>query len=137
MGGRILICKVGLDGHEAGAKLITAILRDAGHEVIYTGMRRTVQDIVRIALEEDVDLIGISLLSGAHMTVCQELKATLESQGLADTPVLVGGIIPDSDHGALTALGVRGVFTPGATSETIVGLVEELVSESQRRKQLA
>lgn len=136
MQGRVLVCKIGLDGHESGAKFVNTVLRDAGYEVIYTGMRRTVEDVVQVAIQEDVDLIGLSILSGAHMGICEELLTRLRAVGIGDLPVVVGGIVPDADREALTALGVRCVFTPGATSRSILDPVSELVAQSRRRKQL-
>jgi methylmalonyl-CoA mutase C-terminal domain/subunit len=124
--GRILIAKVGLDGHEAGAKLIASFLRDAGYEVIYLGTRNTPEQVVSAAVDEDVDLIGISLLSGIHRQVARELCALLRERGLA-TPVVMGGIIPPQDVPDLVALGVERVFGPAASTRDVVAAVDALV----------
>jgi methylmalonyl-CoA mutase C-terminal domain/subunit len=117
---RILIAKPGLDGHDRGAKYVANILRDAGFEVIYTGIRRTPEQIVRAALQEDVDAIGISLLSGAHLTLVARLTALLTVHGAERLPIFVGGVIPESDIPELQALGVCGVFGPGTPARTLV-----------------
>ena len=117
---RVLIAKPGLDGHDRGAKVIARALRDAGFEVIYTGIRQTPEMIAEAALQEDVDAIGLSILSGAHQTLFPKIMAALESRGLDDVVVWAGGIIPEEDVGELKALGVRAVFGPGSpTTETI------------------
>ncbi|MEK7704877.1 MAG: cobalamin B12-binding domain-containing protein [Myxococcota bacterium] len=110
---RILVGKVGLDGHDRGAKVVARGLRDAGFEVIYTGLHQTPEMIARAALDEDVDAVGISILSGAHMTLLPRVVELLKSQGMTDVPVFGGGIIPDEDITALAAAGVERVFTPG------------------------
>ncbi len=117
---RVLIAKPGLDGHDRGAKVIARALRDAGFEVIYTGIRQTPEMIAEAALQEDVDAIGISILSGAHGTLLPKIMEALRARDMADVPVWVGGIIPEADVAGLKALGVRAVFGPGSpTSETV------------------
>lgn len=122
---RILIGKPGLDGHDRGAKVVARALRDAGMEVIYTGLRQTPEMIVEAALQEDVDAIGLSILSGAHLPLVERLMALLQAQEMADVPVFLGGIIPADDLPQLEALGVRGVFGPGTSTEEIVAFVRE------------
>jgi methylmalonyl-CoA mutase C-terminal domain/subunit len=120
MGGeRILIAKVGLDGHDRGIKVVARILRDAGYEVIYTGLFQTPETVAAAAVDEDVDAIGLSMLSGAHMTLAPLVVEEVRKRGV-DIPVIVGGIVPDSDLEALRAAGIAAVFTPGATAEQIV-----------------
>ena len=122
---RVLVAKVGLDGHDRGAKVVAAALRDAGMEVIYSGLRKTPEMIVEAALQEDVDAIGVSILSGAHMTVFPKLHALLRDRGLGDVLLFGGGIIPDRDIEELNRLGVGRLFTPGASTQTIIGYVRE------------
>ena len=110
---RVVIAKPGLDGHDRGAKVIARALRDAGMEVVYTGLRQTPEQIVGAALQEDADVIGLSILSGAHMHICPRVVELLRAQGLDDVQVVVGGIIPDQDLPKLHALGITGVFIPG------------------------
>ena len=110
---RILIAKPGLDGHDRGAKVIVRALRDAGFEVIYTGLRQSPEQIAREAVQEDVDVVGLSILSGAHLALTKRVLELLREQGAGDIPVLVGGLIPEGDKDALRALGVAGVFTGG------------------------
>ena len=129
---RILIAKAGLDGHDRGAKVIAAALRDAGMEVIYTGLRKTPEMIVDAALQEDVDAIGISLLSGAHMTVFPRVMELIKSKGLNDLLVFGGGIIPDQDIQSLKAIGVGAIFTPGASTLDIIAYVKGWVAEHRR-----
>ncbi len=117
---RVLIAKPGLDGHDRGAKVIARALRDAGMEVIYTGLRQTPDMIVEAALQEDVDVIGLSILSGAHMALVPRVKELLHAEGLDDVLLLVGGIIPDEDVQALKDLGVSGIFGPGTNTNAIV-----------------
>ena len=117
---RVVIAKPGLDGHDRGAKVIARALRDAGMEVIYTGLRQTAEQIASAALQEDADVIGLSVLSGAHLHVCTRLMACLRDQGMDDVLVVVGGIIPDQDIPRLEALGVRAVFLPGTSMQTII-----------------
>lgn len=116
---RVLIAKPGLDGHDRGAKVIARALRDAGMEVIYTGLRQTAEMIAEAALQEDVDAIGLSILSGAHMTLVPRILSTMKEKGLDEVPVFLGGIIPEEDAIALKALGVREVFGPGSFTSTI------------------
>ncbi len=122
---RILIAKPGLDGHDRGAKVIARALRDAGMEVIYTGLRQTPEMIVEAALQEDVDAIGLSILSGAHMTLFPRVIQLLKEKGLDDVLVFGGGIIPDQDVPELKRLGVRGIFGPGTSTDVIVEFVRE------------
>ncbi|WP_291980837.1 cobalamin B12-binding domain-containing protein [Luteitalea sp.] len=117
---RVVIAKPGLDGHDRGAKVIARALRDAGMEVIYTGLRQTPEQIVSAALQEDADVIGLSILSGAHLHVCTRLMELLRAEGLHDVLVLVGGIIPDQDVPRLQAIGVRGIYLPGTPMQAIV-----------------
>ncbi len=117
---RVLIAKPGLDGHDRGAKVIARALRDAGMEVIYTGLRQTPEMIAEAALQEDVDVVGLSILSGAHMALVPRIRQLMTESGLGDVPLLVGGIIPDSDSKALLEMGVSGVFGPGTSTEDIV-----------------
>src|SRR5271169_5120227 len=117
---RVLVGKPGLDGHDRGAKIIARAFRDAGFEVIYTGLRQTPEQVVNAALQEDVDVIGLSILSGAHMTLCPRIMELMKKEGLDDVMVLVGGIIPDPDVVRLKALGISEVFQPGASTEDIV-----------------
>ena len=120
---RVLIAKPGLDGHDRGAKVIARVLRDAGFEVIYTGIRQTPQMIAAAALQEDVDVVGLSILSGAHMTLCPKVVELLHAQGQEDVLVLLGGIIPDEDAAQLKASGVHAVFGPGTTSAEIISYI--------------
>ena len=120
---RILIAKPGLDGHDRGAKVIARALRDAGMEVIYTGLRQTPEMIVAAALQEDVDAIGLSILSGAHMTLVPRVLELLRAEGMADVPLFLGGIIPEADAAELLALGVLGVFGPGTNTDDVVAFV--------------
>lgn len=122
---RVLVAKVGLDGHDRGAKVIAASLRDAGMEVIYTGLRKTPEMIVEAALQEDVDAIGISLLSGAHMTVFPRVLALMKEKGLENVLLFGGGIIPDQDIKALSSMGVGKLFTPGASTVDIIRYVRD------------
>ncbi len=117
---RVLIAKPGLDGHDRGAKVVARALRDAGMEVIYTGLRQSPEEIVRAALEEDVDLIGLSILSGAHMALFPRVLALLKRQRAASVPVFAGGIIPDEDARRLRRAGVKAIFGPGARLDEIV-----------------
>jgi methylmalonyl-CoA mutase C-terminal domain/subunit len=117
---RVLIAKVGLDGHDRGAKVVAAALRDAGMEVIYTGLRKTPEMIMEAALQEDVDAIGVSILSGAHMTVFPKLITMMREKGLGDVLLFGGGIIPEKDIVELKKQGVGELFTPGASTHAIV-----------------
>jgi methylmalonyl-CoA mutase, C-terminal domain len=122
---RILIAKPGLDGHDRGAKVVAHALRDAGFEVIYTGLKRTVAEIVQEAIQEDVDVIGLSILSGAHATLCRQLMDRLRAEKAQSIPVVVGGIIPRRDVPALRELGVREVFPMGTPLPAIVERLKE------------
>ena len=117
---RVLIAKPGLDGHDRGAKVIARALRDAGMEVIYTGLRQTPEMIAEAALQEDVDVVGLSILSGAHMALVPRVKQLLDAEGLDDVLLLIGGIIPDEDVPKLRELGVSAVFGPGTNTQDIV-----------------
>lgn len=124
---RVVIAKPGLDGHDRGAKVIARALRDAGMEVIYTGLRQTPEQIVEAALQEDADVIGLSILSGAHLHICPRVVELLREQGLDHVNVIVGGIIPDADVPALNAIGIRGVFVPGTPMRDIVSFIARTV----------
>jgi methylmalonyl-CoA mutase C-terminal domain/subunit len=126
---RVLVAKPGLDGHDRGAKVVARTLRDAGFEVIYTGIRQTPQMIAEAALQEDVDVVGLSILSGAHMTLCPKVVELLRAQGQDDVIVLVGGIIPDDDVSRLHAAGVQGVFGPGTSTQSIAEFILAAVGE--------
>ncbi len=129
---RVLVAKPGLDGHDRGAKIIARALRDAGMEVIYTGLRQTPEMIVNAALQEDVQVIGLSILSGAHNAIVPRLMDLLREKEMTDVKVIVGGIIPDEDAESLKQLGVAAVFQPGAPLEGIVAFIRASVTESQR-----
>ncbi len=129
---RVLVAKAGLDGHDRGAKVIAAALRDAGMEVIYTGLRQTAEMIVEAAVQEDVDVIGISILSGAHMTIFPKIKELMDKNGLDDVLLTGGGIIPVEDINALKKLGIGELFTPGATTTTIADYIKEWVKKHNR-----
>src|SRR3954451_301587 len=116
---RVLIAKPGLDGHDRGAKVIARALRDAGMEVIYTGLRQTPEMIAEAALQEDVDVVGLSILSGAHLALVPRIRQVMDANGLSDVPLLVGGISPDDDRPKLEALGVSGIFGPGTNTDDI------------------
>jgi methylmalonyl-CoA mutase C-terminal domain/subunit len=120
---RVVIAKPGLDGHDRGAKVIARALRDAGMEVIYTGLRQTPEQVVAAALQEDADVIGLSILSGAHMHICPRVLELLREKGLDDVMLVVGGIIPDVDIGKLKDLGVAAVFLPGTPMQEIVDFI--------------
>jgi methylmalonyl-CoA mutase C-terminal domain/subunit len=124
---RVLIAKPGLDGHDRGAKVIARALRDAGMEVIYTGLRQTPEMIASAAVQEDVDVIGLSILSGAHNTICPRLMALLRVEGMDDVTVVIGGIIPDADIPALKQAGIAQVFLPGTPTQTIVDFIRQHV----------
>ncbi len=117
---RILVAKPGLDGHDRGAKVVARALRDAGFEVIYTGIRQTPEMIAEAALQEDVDVVGLSILSGAHMALVPRIMELLHERGMDDVLVILGGIIPDEDMEALVKMGVRGIFGPGSGTQEIV-----------------
>jgi len=124
---RVIIAKPGLDGHDRGAKVIARALRDAGMEVIYTGLRQTPEQIVVAALQEDADVIGLSILSGAHLHICTRIAELLQREKLEHVQIVVGGIIPDADVPALNALGIRGVFVPGTLMREIVQFIRTTV----------
>jgi methylmalonyl-CoA mutase, C-terminal domain len=127
---RVLVAKPGLDGHDRGAKVIARALRDAGMEVIYTGLRQTPEMIVNAALQEDVRVIGLSILSGAHNAIVPQVMNLLRENGMSDVLVVVGGIIPDEDAAELKRQGVAAVFQPGASLEEIVHFIRSSVSET-------
>ncbi len=129
MSSRILVAKVGLDGHDRGVKVVARILRDAGFEVIYTGLFQTPDTVAAAAVDEDVDAIGLSMLSGAHLTLAPLVVQKVRERG-ADIPVVVGGIIPARDAVKLAAAGVAGVLTPGATAEQVVALMRSVLEHS-------
>jgi methylmalonyl-CoA mutase C-terminal domain/subunit len=124
---RVLVAKPGLDGHDRGAKIIARALRDAGMEVIYTGLRQTPEMIAAAALQEDVDAVGVSILSGAHNTLCPRIVQLLRERGMDDCLVLVGGIVPKEDVPRLKEMGVAEVFLPGTSTENIVKFLRENV----------
>ena len=128
---RVLVAKPGLDGHDRGAKVIARALRDAGMEVIYTGLRQTPEMIAAAAVQEDVDAVGISILSGAHNTLCPRIVNLLRENGMDDTLVLVGGIVPQEDIEPLKQKGVSAVFLPGTSTEDIVKFLRENVKERE------
>jgi methylmalonyl-CoA mutase, C-terminal domain len=130
---RVLVAKAGLDGHDRGAKVVAAALRDGGMEVIYTGLRQTPEMIVDAAIQEDVDAIGISLLSGAHMTIFPKILNLIKEKGLTDVLLFGGGIIPDKDIKALKEMGVGELFTPGASTLDIVAYIRNWAKEHARR----
>lgn len=117
---RVLVAKPGLDGHDRGAKVVARALRDAGMEVIYTGLRQTPEMIAQAALQEDVDVVGLSILSGAHMALAPRIMELLKANGQGDIHVFIGGIVPDEDIPRLKEIGVRGVYGPGASTQDIV-----------------
>ncbi len=127
---RIVVAKPGLDGHDRGAKVVARALRDAGHEVIYTGLHQTPEQIVETALQEDADLIGLSVLSGAHMTLFRRLAELLAERDATDIGLFGGGIVPDEDLPALEEVGVLRIFTPGATTREITEWVTEYERQS-------
>jgi methylmalonyl-CoA mutase C-terminal domain/subunit len=124
---RVLVAKPGLDGHDRGAKVIARAFRDAGFEVIYTGLRQTPEQVVNAALQEDVDVVGLSVLSGAHMTLCPRIMDLMKKESLDDVLVIVGGIIPDQDIPKLKEQGVSEIFQPGASTEDIVAYIRQHV----------
>lgn len=128
---RVLVAKVGLDGHDRGAKVIATSLRDAGMEVIYTGLRQTPEMVVNAALQEDVDAIGVSILSGAHMTVFPKIVEIMKQKDLTNVLLTGGGIIPEGDMDKLKQIGVGELFAPGTTMETIVNYIKGWVAENR------
>jgi methylmalonyl-CoA mutase C-terminal domain/subunit len=131
---RVLIAKVGLDGHDRGAKVIASFLRDAGMEVIYTGLRQTPEMVVNAAMQEDVDVIGISILSGAHMTVFPKVMNLLKEKQMSDVLVTGGGIIPDDDMRKLEAIGCGKLFAPGTDTSDIINYIRGWVAEHRLSK---
>jgi methylmalonyl-CoA mutase C-terminal domain/subunit len=130
---RVLVAKAGLDGHDRGAKVIAAALRDAGMEVIYTGLRQTPEMIVEAAIQEDVDVIGVSILSGAHMTIFPKIKNLMDEKGLTDVLLTGGGIIPDDDLQELYKIGVGRLFTPGSSTSDIADYIKEWRKNNPRK----
>lgn len=126
---RVLVAKIGLDGHDRGAKVIATALRDAGMEVIYTGLRQTVEKVVNAALQEDVDVIGVSILSGAHLTVFDKLMQQLKEKNMHNVLVTGGGIIPEADKAQLQEMGVGKLFDPGAPTGEIVSYIKTWVAQ--------
>ena len=129
---RVLVAKPGLDGHDRGAKVVARALRDAGMEVVYTGIRQTPQMIVEAAVQEDVDVVGLSILSGAHMELVPPILDLMKKQGMEDTIVLLGGIIPEEDRPQLTKMGVSGVFGPGTSTEEIEKFIRQAVKDKRQ-----
>ena len=130
---RVIVAKPGLDGHDRGAKVVARALRDAGMEVIYTGIRQTPQMIVEAAAQEDVDVIGLSILSGAHMELFPLIVQGLKEKGLEDVIVVAGGIIPEEDRPALKKMGVAEIFGPGASTQDIAAFIKKAVAEKRKR----
>ena len=128
---RVLIAKPGLDGHDRGAKVIARALRDAGMEVIYTGLRQTPEMIASAAVQEDVDVIGLSILSGAHNTLCPQLMKLLHEKGMHDVTVLVGGIIPETDIPALKQSGIAEIFLPGTSTQDIIEFIHKRLAPAR------
>jgi len=127
---RVLIAKPGLDGHDRGAKVIARALRDAGMEVIYTGLRQTPEMIAAAAAQEDVDVIGLSILSGAHNTLCPRLLELLREKKMEDVPVIIGGIIPEADIPGLKQAGIAAIFLPGTSTQDIVEFIHQRMGKS-------
>jgi methylmalonyl-CoA mutase C-terminal domain/subunit len=125
---RVLVAKPGLDGHDRGAKVVARALRDAGMEVIYTGLRQTPEMIAEAALQEDVDVVGLSILSGAHMALAPRIMELLRANGQTQVKVFIGGIVPDEDIPRLKALGITGVYGPGASTDTIVNDIRAAIA---------
>jgi methylmalonyl-CoA mutase C-terminal domain/subunit len=130
---KVLVAKPGLDGHDRGAKIVANALRDAGMEVIYTGLHQTPEMIVETAIQEDVDVIALSVLSGAHLTLFKRVRELMEEGGLGDVPVLGGGIIPDADVGALKEIGVSEVFGPGTDTRDIADYIRTLFENESKK----
>jgi len=129
--GRVLVAKPGLDGHDRGAQVVSRILRDAGFEVIYTGLRQTAEAIARIAVSEDVDVVGLSLLSGSHLVHCPAVRKHLDALGAQDIPIVLGGVIPDEDLPPLRAAGVRAIVGVGSTPAEVVAAVRAVIQENR------
>jgi methylmalonyl-CoA mutase C-terminal domain/subunit len=130
---RVLIAKPGLDGHDRGAKVICRALRDAGMEVIYTGLRRTPEEIVSAAIQEDADLIGLSILSGAHPILFPRILGLLKEKGADDIPVIAGGIIPEKDVPRMKKAGIREIFLPGTSTRDIIAWIKENIGQTQKK----
>ena len=130
---RVLVAKPGLDGHDRGAKVVARALRDSGMEVIYTGLRQTPEMIAQSALQEDVDVVGVSILSGAHLELFPLILEQLREKGLENTMVLAGGIIPEEDHSALQQMGVQGVFGPGTPTSEIADFIRKAIAEKKAK----
>ena len=128
---RVLVAKPGLDGHDRGAKVVARALRDAGMEVIYTGIRQTPEMIVEVALQEDVDVIGLSSLSGAHMELFSEVVEQLKQKGMENVLVVAGGIIPEEDVPSLQQMGIKAIFGPGAPTSEIIDSIRKMVAERE------
>ncbi|MEW6442483.1 MAG: cobalamin B12-binding domain-containing protein [bacterium] len=128
---RVLIAKVGLDGHDKGALLVCTALRNAGMEVVYTGLRRSVNDVVSAAVQEDVDVIGVSILSGAHMKVAEKMLARMRSEGIGDRLLVMGGVIPEEDIPRLREMGVTGVFTQSASFKQIAAFIRDKAQQGE------
>jgi len=128
---RVLVAKPGLDGHDRGAKVVARALRDSGMEVIYTGLRQTPDMIAQSALQEDVDVVGVSILSGAHLELFPLILEKLREKGLGNTMVLAGGIIPEEDHPAMREMGIEGVFGPGTSTSDIADFIRKAVAEKR------
>lgn len=126
---KVLVAKPGLDGHDRGAKVVAMALRDAGMEVIYTGLRQSPESVVKAALQEDVDVVGLSILSGAHMKICSKVLKLMEDSGIGDKPVFVGGIIPPEDAEELKKAGIFEVFGPGTSLKSIAEKIEKTVKK--------
>jgi len=133
---RVLVAKVGLDGHDKGANLVTLALRDAGMEVVYTGLRRTAEHAISAALQEDVDVIGVSILSGAHMKVADKIVALMKKEGIEDKLFVMGGVIPEEDIPKLKEKGVAGVFTQSATYEEMIDFIRQGVQQRRQGETL-
>ena len=129
---RVVIAKPGLDGHDRGAKVIARSLRDAGMEVVYTGLRQSPEQIVGSALQEDADVIGVSILSGAHNHICPRIMNLLAENGLGDVLVVIGGIIPDADVPGLEKIGIKGIFQPGTSMQVIVDFIRDNVRSERK-----
>lgn len=129
---RVLVAKPGLDGHDRGAKVVARALRDAGMEVVYTGLRQTPEMIAEAALQEDVDVVGLSVLSGAHMALAPRIIELIRANGQTDVHIFIGGIVPDEDIPRLKALGIQGVYGPGASTEDIVREIRAAVEHGRK-----
>ncbi|TFG73472.1 MAG: cobalamin B12-binding domain-containing protein [Anaerolineales bacterium] len=127
---RVLMAKPGLDGHDRGVKVVSRALRDAGMEVIYTGLRQTPSMVAETAMQEDVDVVGLSILSGAHMELVPRIIAEMQKLGIADLPVFLGGIIPEDDIPALQTMGVKAIFGPGTNTQTVIAFIRQMLSRT-------